>query len=419
MKNHRPEREGARIQSREPAISDDARRVSGIWFVGRRFDLSFFHLPVWLCWLAALALPPSWRQASLPLWVWVSVVLLVDVGHVWSSLYRTYLDPVTRNRRGRLLFWTPVFCMLACLALASHSDQLFWRVLAYVAVFHFIKQQVGITALYRYRARRCAGSGVSHSAWRRLARVDKLAVYTGTLFPVIYWHVFSGKHISWFLPGDFLSLAWLRSWPLEHGFLGSVLWYGGLGLFLLVWAGVLPLWLGIHWRFCRRHGTAFPLGKALWVLGTWFNWLLGIVIYDSDLVFTLTNVIAHGIPYYGLIGIYGYRKLRAHGYGGGTGWAPRPGWAPLPFFALFLTPILLLALGEEYLWSFLLYREHSELFQVFWQFPREALRDPLWKAAWLALLSMPQVIHYILDGFIWKFDGSNPDLTRYLFPQSG
>jgi hypothetical protein len=30
------------------------------------------------------------------------------------------------------------------------------------------------------------------------------------------------------------------------------------------------------------------------------------------------------------------------------------------------------------------------------------------------LLAWPQVVHYILDGIIWRLDGSNPGLRRLL-----
>ena len=32
----------------------------------------------------------------------------------------------------------------------------------------------------------------------------------------------------------------------------------------------------------------------------------------------------------------------------------------------------------------------------------------------VAVLSLPQVVHYALDGFLWKMDGTNPDLERAL-----
>jgi hypothetical protein len=31
------------------------------------------------------------------------------------------------------------------------------------------------------------------------------------------------------------------------------------------------------------------------------------------------------------------------------------------------------------------------------------------------LLILPQATHYVLDAWIWKFDGSNPGLRAYLF----
>jgi hypothetical protein len=63
------------------------------------FDLGWFVLPGVLAALVALAIglldPEPPEHDSLVLWI--SGVLLVDVAHVWASLYRTYLDPVARG----------------------------------------------------------------------------------------------------------------------------------------------------------------------------------------------------------------------------------------------------------------------------------------------------------------------------------
>jgi len=40
--------------------------------------------------------------------------------------------------------------------------------------------------------------------------------------------------------------------------------------------------------------------------------------------------------------------------------------------------------------------------------------DPLAVSLATAILSLPQLVHYILDSYIWKFDGSNPGLREYL-----
>jgi len=38
-------------------------------------------------------------KADTPEWTWVAAVLLIDVAHVWSTLFRVYLDPVEFRRR--------------------------------------------------------------------------------------------------------------------------------------------------------------------------------------------------------------------------------------------------------------------------------------------------------------------------------
>ena len=64
------------------------------------FDLGWFVLPGLLAAIAGLAIgltspePPTHDSLLL----WISGVLLVDVAHVYASLYRTYLDPVARPR---------------------------------------------------------------------------------------------------------------------------------------------------------------------------------------------------------------------------------------------------------------------------------------------------------------------------------
>ncbi len=398
---------------------NQAHDDSGRWFVGRTFDLSLLHVPIWLTWLAVLAMPAAWRDVETPTWVWVAVVLLIDVGHVWSSLYRTYLDPTTRRHHRAALRWTPLLCFVLCFAVAAYSDQTFWRILAYVAVYHFVKQQVGVAALYRYRhlqSHARAGRRPFDAA-RALARVDKLAVYAGTLGPLTVWHFTPDKRISWFIPGDFLGLDALSTTVAGLPGGEALIAVAKFGFYLL-WFGSLAVWLAAHLYWGKRLGLRFPLGKMAWVFGTWINWWLGIVYFDSDLAFTLTNVVAHGVPYYGLIGLYcmrryeagGYPRLRLPGAGAGAAWR----WAAV---ALFTAPILALALMEEYLWNFLLYRDYSGFFEALWQYPAQALADPLWRAAAIAFLALPQTVHYVLDGFIWKMNGSNPDLKARLFPE--
>jgi hypothetical protein len=260
-----------------------------------------------------------------------------------------------------------------CLALHALAPTWFWTVLAYLAVFHFVRQAVGIGVLYRAR---------SGQRTRDLGgRVERLALYAVTLFPVWWWHANLPRPFEWFVPGDFLG-------PVAQW---TVLPAGGLAAAVLATHVVLRL----------RSGVAAP-GADLWLLATALVWLGGIVWSASDAAFTVSNVIAHGVPYLALVGIAGRRRWDRTGRGpAAREWFRAPGWP------LMLLPLLVLALAEEGLWDALVWHDHPQLFGA-WE-------PPAW-AAWaaVALLAVPQVTHYVLDGFIWKLGPSNPGLAQDL-----
>ena len=114
----------------------------GRWLVSARWDLAVFGGPA----LLAFALLAWGRVTGIlagvtPPWAWVATVLLVDVAHVWSTAYRVYLDPAERRRRPALYAGVPFTAYVAGVVLYTASAGLFWRVLAYLAVFHFVRQQ--------------------------------------------------------------------------------------------------------------------------------------------------------------------------------------------------------------------------------------------------------------------------------------
>lgn len=386
------------------------------WFSSAGFDLAFFHVPIWLCWLVVFfVMPSSLRKAQLPLWAWVSIVLLVDVGHVWSTLYRTYFEKSSRAANRDILTWIPLSCFVVAFGLSYLSMELFWRVLAYIAVFHFIKQQYGITALYHAKLFQDVKQlpeerrGGALKFLQRLRVLDKVAIYIATGFPLVVWHMRLPRKICWFSQGDFLPhLGSLYN--LQASAAGSVVLQGLIALFQAIWIVSIAVWIGAHLTYIRRYGRAMPWGKLFWVLGTYANWYIGIVHFDSSFVFTLTNVIAHGIPYYGLVYLYTENSWRKK----------KQSWRPflarrVVMIALFATPILLCAFWEEYLWDLLIHnREHSQFYSLFVAYPLQAVTTPAWQAFWVALLSVPQAAHYVLDGFLWKANRRNPELKENL-----
>jgi len=342
------------------------------WIRSAAFDGVFFVGPAILALLLVAPALIGWLPADYdaPLWAWIALVLMVDVAHVWSSLYRVYLDREERRRRPWLYGLTPVIVYATGTLLYAVNPAWFWTALAYVAVHHFVKQQVGFVALYR-------GVIGERDPWVR--RLDHAAVYVGTLVPVAYWHVNLPRHFQWFMEGDFLG-----PWP--QWFM-TVLWpvYVVVGL----------AWVGLQVRVSARRGYSNP-GKLLTMAATWTMWGVGIVAMNSDYVFTATNVLLHGVPYMALVWITA-RPAPA---------GPRPNRA-----WVFVAVLLVLAFIEEGLWDATVWAEHAEVFGD-WS---TAVADAAWAPLlFVPLLTVPQATHYILDGFIWRQDGSNPGLRERL-----
>ncbi|MCU0677457.1 MAG: hypothetical protein MUE69_32290, partial [Myxococcota bacterium] len=160
----------------------------------------------------------------------------------------------------------------------------FWTALAYLAVFHFVRQQVGWVRLY---ARREGASELD-------LRLDVLTTYAVTVWPIVWWHAHLPRAFAWLIEGDFVT--GLSASVAEATF--------------PVYVGLIALWtLRQAWRFRSRETSNSPAnpssnassrpspGKLLVVATTTTTWLVGIVLLDGDFAFTVTNVIVHAVPY--------------------------------------------------------------------------------------------------------------------------
>ncbi len=368
-------------------MSQALRRVfappeEGPWLFGRRVDLLVFGGSTLLS-LGLLALGHLLGivESDSPQWVWILFVLGCDVAHVWSTIFRVYLDREEVAARPALHLGTPLLAFLTGWALHAHSQALFWTVVAYAAVFHFVRQQYGWVALYR---RRAGEPPTGPDRW-----LDEATIYAATVYPVLWWHAHLPRRFAWMMEGDFVL-------PVPAALTET--------LQPLYW-GLLLLW-GARQVYRWHAGRPLAPGKVLVVTSTWLLWWLGIVVYDGDYAFTVTNVIHHGVPYLALTWRYG----RARG-------AERPrsllGILVRGGLPTFLGVVLALAFLEEWAWDRWVWGERP------WLFGEEALLHGPALAVLAALLATPQLTHYVLDAFVWKVgSGRNPRLARELTPPS-
>jgi len=330
------------------------------WLFSRAIDLTVF---LGSAVVSVMLLAVGWQLGILnddsPEWTWISAVLLIDVAHVWSTSFRVYFDKEELRRRFWLYLLVPVFGYAIGIALYSESELTFWKTLAIVAVFHFVRQQYGWVALYRRKLNETAN-------WTKW--IDTAAIYLATIYPLAFWMTRLPRNFEWFVKDDFFSLPLIVETVLFPIYILALAAYFGKSIYQYLVDGFLNI------------------GKDIVVATTVICWYIGIVYFNSDYAFTVTNVVIHGVPYFALI--YVYAKARREQ----TGRIYRTfshNWL------IFLATLWAFAYVEELFWQRGVWQERQWLFGTDWD----------WQSAKMylvPLLALPQLTHYVLDGFIWR-----------------
>jgi len=333
-------------------------------------DICFILLPPFACLLFIILFPGLFQNTKgIPDASWVVLILLIDVAHVYSTLYRTYFDKKAFRTQRQILLTIPLVGFIAGVLLYSISNLLFWRLLAYVAVFHFIRQQYGFMRVYSRKDKQ--------SIFFR--RIDTVAIYYAALYPILYWHMDGPRNFNWFTEGDFFY------------FQSAVI----LNILTIFYYLVIIIYVGKEVFYIVRYGI-LNIPRLLIVSGTLVSWYFGIVYFNGDMAFTLLNVVSHGIPYMALVWMYGKKNYSKPGLGNRflTIVFSRYG------IFIFMGLLFLFAFLEEGLWDIVVWQEHSTVFG-FGSLTSISLSDQA-LAFVVPLLALPQITHYILDGFIWK-----------------
>ena len=360
------------VQERDPARAGQGRKR---WLFSAPIDLAIFGGTA-LVSLLLVGLGPSHGAAS-PEWTWITGVLLVDVAHVWSTAFVVYLDPAEFCRRPMLYAVTPLAAFAAGVALYAWGEAVFWRALAYLAVFHFIRQQYGWVMMYRAR----------HGERDRLGRwLDGATVYAATLYPLIVWHTQLPRAFWWMKQGDFIA-----GLPVVTAAIAG--W---------IYAALLAVYLAraVVTALTRRP---VPWGKHVVVAATAACWYVGIIATNADYAFTVTNVFIHGVPYLALVYLYVRAASREPASRGGATARLIDRKRGL---VVFLATLWAIAYLEELIWDRAIWHDRSWLFGTGIDVGRAAM-------LLVPLLAVPQLTHYLLDGFLWR-RRANPRLGRLL-----
>ena len=326
-------------------------------------------------------IPDSILQSeNIPEFMWLFLVVFIDVGHVYSTLYRTYADKPLIYKHKNLFFGLPLLLLFLSIVLHSISNMFFWRCLAYTAVYHFIRQQYGFLKIYSRKNQ--------YSKSKQC--IDTITIYAVTILPILFWHFSDNRNFTWFIKGDFYI-------PDSTLFLPQL-------TVILFWLVILIYVISEIIVVLKTKEINFQKNSIL--AGTALSWYIGIIYFNSDLVFTFLNIICHGVPYMALVWIHGKKshdKQQARGflkiiYGRFS-------------LLLFLLPLIFFAYVEEIFWDVFVWNENGSVFFGIKNFG--TLSKPILNIV-VPLLALPQLFHYVIDGFIWKIRNDKFEWTKIL-----
>lgn len=345
------------------------------WISNKVTEVVFILLPPFVSLFIIILFPQLFQNVkAMSDAGWVILILLIDVAHVYTTLFRTYFDTGAFKKQRFILSAIPFAGFILGVMAYAVSSILFWRLLAYVAVFHFIRQQYGFMRVYSRK----------ENASRIARWIDTVVIYYATIYPLCYWHLKGPRNFNWFTDNDFIYF----DAKLLLNIL-SVLYFVMLVVFI-----VKEIYLLIK-------GNAINIPKLAIIVGTLVSWYFGIVYFNGDMAFTLLNVVSHGIPYMALIWLYGkkhylrpqqknrFLKTVFSKYG----------------ILIFLAIIFVFAFAEEGLWDLIVWKEHGQVLNLN-RFPSIQVSDKALNFL-VPLLALPQITHYVLDGFIWKIKGDD------------
>lgn len=337
------------------------------WLYKKNFELLWVCGPPFICLLFIAFLPKNLiANGSVNNFAWVVLVLMVDVGHVYSTLFKTYFDANAKTKFKTILLVIPFICFIIAFLTYQLGSIFFWRIIAYTAVFHFIRQQYGLLKIYNRK-----------DTTKIHTRIATFTVYLACIYPMLYWHCYGPFNFEWFTSTDFV---FYRKPIFEK-----------IGYYVFV-ASFITYLSSVIYQIAKFK--QFNVPSFLIVFGTLISWYLGIVYFHSDFSFTLFNIICHGIPYMALVWIHTQKQNQTNN---------------LPivrhcfkknYWLIFLLIPLVLAFIEEGFWDVWIWKEHEATFSIFT--PLKELINPTIKQIIIPLLVVPQFTHYVLDGFIWK-----------------
>lgn len=276
------------------------------------------------------------------------VMGMIDSGHVYSTLWRTYFHKEERIS-SIIYIWTPIVIFVIGFLWFHYQIPYLYSFIFYATAYHHIRQFYGVTKWYEKLDQ-------SFTKW------SGRFLYLLSLTPAIAAHFRSDLVIEFYTKKDLLMYP-------DQGIHKVII---GVNIIL----GICYLLYEIN---NYRTGD-FKLNRCLSVVAPVVLYTSVFYIGKDGFQILLPLMVAHGIPYYAMLGV-GLTRTRSSRF---------PTYLSV-FKAVLLTAIIFG--GFEFYFE----REIIDFDEKYLYIPPK-----LWESMLLGLYVIPLMSHYTLDAFIWK-----------------
>lgn len=228
-------------------------------------DLLFIIFPGLICFIIANQFNDTNILAIL-----ISIVLITDTSHIYSTFFRTVFSKNEFNRSKKLYILLPIIIFIISLILFIYLEiSFFWSILIYASIFHQIRQNIGISKWY---------SKINNN---KLNKIELSLIYSLITLPPIIFHFRPENdisHIFLYKPNDIL----INSNELVYNLLISI--YCILLLFFIIQEAVITL---------KNRGYSRILFNTVLITTQGLAFLKGTSIYEV----LLPPLFLHGLSY--------------------------------------------------------------------------------------------------------------------------
>lgn len=287
------------------------------------------------------------------------ILVLLDAGHAYATLLRTYFRKSELNR-SRFYLVAPVIVLIVMFSWSYLGIPFLWRFLLYSTFYHHMKQNYGLFMWYSKL------DGIKPTK-------EKIDVYLMALLPFILFH---------FREIDYQALYHDSEFPL---FSGSEFIGWGIGIYTLYFFYNM---LSMYKRMVKKEvGTGLALS---YILPACLNYVCFLVFKHSYQVY-MPLLAFHAISYLSMISLSMERLNPVK-------------VSPFKIWGLIVGIVVFFVLIEYSI---------TDYFEVF-SSPAN-LQGNLALSLVVAFSVLPNLMHFMIDGIIWKRE--NPDFQVILNPK--